>query len=95
MDNVKDIVQKVIGEISSQRDRQADDIIRAWTTCVGETAACHTHVVGIKEDTLLVYVDSSAWLYQMNLHKEKILKHLQQMFPQIKKIYLKIGKVQG
>ena len=76
--------------IRVQDEQQA--IFDAWPRIVGNKEIGHTKLEGFKDETLLVNVDSSAWLYQMNLKKKKILEDLQKGFPKVKKIYFKLGK---
>jgi len=49
-------------------------------------------IVGLKDNQLIVNVDSSAWVYHFNLKKNKILQNIQKEFPEIKRIYFKVGK---
>ena len=53
----------------------------------------HTKIIGIKEDGLLVCVDSPAWLYQMRIRQTKILEQLKAEIPYIKYIRFKMGKI--
>lgn len=93
MDNIKDIVHQVIENISSQSSWGQERVHKIWDKILDESARKHTQFSGIKEDKILIYVDSPVWLYQLNLMKKKILQDLQKEIPEIKFIYFKIGKV--
>jgi len=49
--------------------------------------------MGVKEETLSVYVDSPAWMYQMRMRQTKILKQFKEEVSDIKHIHFKIGKI--
>jgi predicted nucleic acid-binding Zn ribbon protein len=93
MDNIKDIVNDVIGKISKEKPGAGDKLQRIWHNLLGKKELQHTNLVGVKDGQLSVYVDSSAWLYQMNIRKHKILERLQEEIPDIKGIRFKLGKV--
>ena len=93
VEDIRNIVQKVIGSMSTRVQDEQQAIFDAWPRIVNNKEASHTKLEGFKEETLLVNVDSSAWLYQMNLKKKKILEDLQKDFPKVKKIYFKLGKI--
>lgn len=93
MDNIKDIIVKVIGNMAAQKGGDFSDITRVWPTVIEKKALAHTKVVGTKDGIVLINVDSSAWLYQLNINRTKILKKLQSDISDIKNIRFKIGKV--
>jgi len=95
MDNIKDIVSVVIDKISAQGPQRYYRLQEYWNEVQPPKAAGHTRFVGLKDDRILIHVDSSAWLYQMNLKKEVYLKQFQTQSPGIKGIFFKIGKVDG
>ncbi len=93
MDQIKDIIQNVIGKISSEGFKDQTKIYEIWQKIVGEAGIKHTCISGLKDKTLLVLVDSSAWLFQMSLQRKKILEQIQKEKLEIQKIVFKIGKV--
>lgn len=92
MDAIRDIVKKVIGGISSTGQQEQKDIQDLWKKILSEKEKKHARISGLKGGTLMVNVDSSAWLYQFNLKKGKILKDIQERGHAIKGVYFKIGK---
>ncbi len=95
MDSVKDIVLSVIGKLSVQRGPDVGKIQELWPGLIADKAKTHTRVGGARGDQVVVYVDTPAWLYEMNLERERILTAIRQDFPEIQKIIFKIGKVKG
>jgi predicted nucleic acid-binding Zn ribbon protein len=91
VDNIKDIVHKVIEDLALKKPQETARLQQAWEKIVTKQGAGHTHIAGLKNQQLTVYVDSSAWLYQMNLKKKKLLEGIQKEFPEIRKLFLKIG----
>jgi len=95
MDNIKDIVTGVIDKMSAQGPQRYHRLQEFWDEIRPAKADGHTRMVGLKDDRLLIVVDSSAWLYQMNMNKDAYLKKFQGSFPGIKGVFFKIGRVNG
>jgi len=93
MDNIKDVINKVIGGIANRNPDQHNKIDRIWKNLLTEQELKHTKLIGIKEGALSVYVDSPAWLHQMRIRQTKILKQLKEEVADIKHIYFKIGTI--
>ncbi len=91
MEEIKDIVKKVVENLSSQGQSEITLIHGVWKRILNRQELKHSKLTGIKDDTLYINVDSPAWFYQFNLNKQKILERLQKEFPYVKKIYFKIG----
>ena len=93
MDDIKDIINKVIGDIAEKKPDIHNKVDRIWQNLLNKKELKHTKLVGINEGTLSVHVDSPAWLYQMRIRQTKIIKQLKEDAPDIKYIRFKIGKV--
>ena len=93
MNDIKNIINRVIGDLANKKDQGGKQIASIWCAVLEKKELVHTHVAGLKEGTLFVDVDSPAWLYQMNVKKTKILRLLKEEIPEIKNIRFKIGKV--
>ena len=91
MDDIKNIVDKVIGAIADKKPEAHDKTERIWQNLLSKQELKHTKLVGINEETLSVCVDSPAWLYQMKIRQTKILKQLKEDVPGVKHIRFKIG----
>lgn len=94
MDDIKDIIKNVVGNISQQKPNIFHNIDVVWNKIFDEYFLKHTKLVGIREGILSVIVDSPLYLYQLKTQKEKVLKQIQQDIPEIHNIQFKIGKVQ-
>jgi len=93
VDNIKDIINQVIGKISSNKFESDEKIERVWRNILEEVELSHTKLDGIKDGKLSVCVDSSAWLYQMKMKKNRILERLKDEVPDVKNIGFRIGKI--
>lgn len=92
MESIKDIVVNVLNNISSQRLLIPIKIQEIWGRILDSREKQHTRIEEFQRGTLIVCVDSSAWLFEMNLKKGKILTQIQQDLPGVKKILFKLGK---
>jgi predicted nucleic acid-binding Zn ribbon protein len=52
------------------------EVVEGWEDRVGEAIARVTRAQGVRGSTLIVEVRSSAWLMELNLMKEEILRRL-------------------
>ena len=93
MDDIKDVINKVIGNIANKNPDTHNKIERIWQNLLTQQEQKHTKIVGVKEETLFLNVDSPAWLFQMRIRKGKILQQLKEEVSDIKYIRLKIGTV--
>ena len=93
MDNISDIVKDVIRSIHIPSEKTKEKLDQVWIRVLEKIERDHTKLIGLKENCLLVYVDSSACLYQMKMRKNEILNKIQNEFKDIKDIHFKIGKV--
>ena len=93
MDDIKDVINKVIGSMAEKNPDTHDKVGRIWQNLLNEKELKHTKLTGIKEDTLLVNVDSPAWMHQMRIRQSKIVRQLKEEIPGIKYIRFKIGSV--
>jgi hypothetical protein len=58
-------------------------IIEVWKECVGDSISRYAVPIGIKNHKLMVNVENSVWRFELNNHKEEIIKkiniHLQKI----------------
>jgi len=93
MDDIKDIISKVIGDIAEKNPCSYDKVERIWQNLLNKQELKHTKLMGVKDETLLVRVDSPVWLYQMRMRKLRILKRLKEEILDIKQIRFEIGTI--
>jgi predicted nucleic acid-binding Zn ribbon protein len=76
-DELKDILKDVWKDLAQKhKEQDGDRVQRAWEKIVGPKASAHTRIVYLTKDKIRVNVDSSAWLYALNLKKERIAEEL-------------------
>ena len=72
-DELKDILKDVWQDLArKQKDQDGDKVQAAWDKIVGPKASAHTRIVYLTKDKIRVNVNSSAWLFALNLKKESI-----------------------
>jgi hypothetical protein len=91
MDSIRDIIPQVIENLSGKKPNCARNIHDIWKM-VAKDGSLHSGVVDFKKGILRINVDSSAWLYQLNLQKTAFLKDLKIELPEITDIIYKVGK---
>jgi predicted nucleic acid-binding Zn ribbon protein len=68
---IKSIIQNAIQKVRAQKQATAR-VKRAWQTAVGKEAARHSRPIKLSRKTLVVSVDSSAWIYYLHNRKQQI-----------------------
>lgn len=94
MDNIKDIVKQVVGGLAQGTLQHQSKIQNLWNNILSPEELKHTRLVSFKDGRLVVFVDSSVFLYQLNLKRGQILLRLKNECEEVKNLYLKVGKVQ-
>ena len=93
MDNIKDILKNVFGNIVQKRPQTNEKIDRVWQNVIEPHDCTHTSIIGIKDGLLSINTDTPARLYYLKLRRKKILEQLQEEIPEIQNIQFQIGKV--
>jgi len=93
MDNIGDIVKNIIGRMAQRQPDQQHQLEQAWTEILDDKKRTHTRLIGIRDGKVSVLVDSPAWLYQMNINKETILRKLHEKLPEVTQVQFKVGKL--
>lgn len=75
------LVAHVLSSIGIDRRRMDAEIVRVWNQSLAPDIAAHAQPIGLRKSTLLVSVDSSAWLCEILRYRRKeILERLQHSF---------------
>jgi len=90
MDNIKDLLPGVIGELAKKRPQEVD-IASLWQRISGNVKG--SRVAEIKNGTLTIIVDSSARKMHLYRQRDELLEQIQTKVPMIKNIYFKVGSV--
>lgn len=91
---IGDVLKNVVERLSQTKEKDIFEIISVWDSVAGKSLSRHTKPARLINATLLVNVDESAWLYQANLQKDKLLKALQRKVgkQKVQRIQFRIGK---
>lgn len=73
--NIKEVIAKLPSEFRGIENKENIDLKKIWNL-VSESASSHSYPLRLKGKTLFVCVDSSCWLYVLNLSKNKLLYEL-------------------
>ena len=76
MDNIKDIVHDVIGQIASKQQDPHNKLERILDNILEKKDLPHVKLLGEKDGIVMILVDSPAWLFHLKLRKNRILKRL-------------------
>ena len=89
------VLKDIVSGIGGRGRLNEEDITKIWERVVGEKASNHTRPVSFNKADLVVNVDGSAWLYELTLEKQKILKKLEEYLKgkKIKDIRFRIGEI--
>lgn len=100
---IKDVVSDILSSLTGEKTLGAgqkkilfeEEIRKIWTDSVGEKAASHSKPTSLRNGRVVVLVDNSAWLYELTLKKEKIIRDLKQYLGEekIQEIRFKIGEI--
>lgn len=74
---IKTVLQEVFHGLDERRQHREGEFVAAWGKAVGAKAAAHTVLLRVKNQTLIVGVDSSPWLYLLSFYKQQILKKME------------------
>lgn len=93
---IGDVLRAVVKKLGLERRVKEARIAEDWGRVVGEKIAVHSRPVAVKGRTLIVNVDSSVWLSELNnFFKDKILDQLRSEFRErrIEDIRFRIGEI--
>jgi predicted nucleic acid-binding Zn ribbon protein len=93
MDNIKNIVDKVIGSLANRENHSQTKIYRLWDNIATSKEREHSQMVGIKEQKAYVNIDSPTWLYHFKSQKNKILDRIKESIPDLQGVVFRIGKI--
>lgn len=83
-ESIKGIVDELIIKIEKKGPGKREKILNAWQKVAGEEASHRSRPIAIRKKVLTVEIDSSTWMYALNLEKGRILKELKKELRQYK-----------
>ena len=94
MDGIKDIVYGVMEDWAAKKEGAQTDSPPVWLKKVlTKRELAHIKFNYFRKGILGIWVDSSGWLYVLNLKKTQLLEKLGQTSNRVKDIRFKIGVV--
>jgi len=95
--SIKDVLSSVILNMSGEKREKIGRIKEAWKEAVDKKALVHTQPAAFKAKRLVVNIDASAWMYELNLQKQQIKTKLNEELKKdnitINEIIFRIGEV--
>jgi predicted nucleic acid-binding Zn ribbon protein len=91
---IKDVVSTILEGLKSREPQYKMGLLQEWRRAVRGNIAKHTKPVAWRGTRLIVNVDSSSYLYELSLRKEKILSRLKKYLgkEKINEIQFRIGE---
>lgn len=93
---IKDVLMRAIEGIAAKQENllYKEDIEKIWEDVVGKEAGRHSRPVRFKGKSLIINVDSSTWIYQLNIKKKTIEQRLNKLLKHKSpfKISLRVGE---
>lgn len=94
MEKIKDTIELVIRDLCTKQGGEKDDNPQAWLRKVlTKKELGHIKVHYFRKGILGLIVDSSVWLYSVNLKKAQLLSQLKKYTPAIQEIRFNIGDI--
>lgn len=92
--SVGDLVQGFMTRLEKEKKFSKEDIDEVWKAVVGDAAFKHSRPSALRKKALIVRLDSSAWMQELEMQKRKFLKALQRALgkDKISEIHFKIGE---
>ena len=95
---IGDILKNVIKQLEKNIFFENNEVVKTWNKFVSKKIKLHTKPIGIRSSRLIVNVDSSNWLFELQTkHRGKILKKIKKHLGEdkIKDIKFKIGEIKN
>ncbi len=94
MKAIKDVVTQLMQTLESRKESASKDNPELLLKKVlSKKEFIHIKFHYFKKGVLSIKVDSSTWLYYMNMHKEKMLSRLNQESSAIHDVRFRLGEV--
>ena len=92
---IKKIARDLIADLSKERSSKGDRVKRAWQKAVGKRFYPHTQPTSFQRRKLVVNVDSSGWLYELTMNRQKIASRLRKILKDdFKELQFRIGRIE-
>ncbi|MEW6075056.1 MAG: DciA family protein [Candidatus Omnitrophota bacterium] len=92
MDAIKHTVQALLSQWRRKQRPCKDSYERYIKKILTKREIKHITLNNFKSGTLTLYLDSSGWLYHLQLKKEQLLKQIQQDCPEVRDMRFFLGE---
>ncbi|RJO65432.1 MAG: DUF721 domain-containing protein [Candidatus Omnitrophota bacterium] len=92
MDAIKNTVQSLLSRWRSKQKPCKDSYERYIKKILTNREIKHITLNNFKSGTLTLYIDSSSWLYHLQLKKDQLLKQIQVDCPEVRDIRFFLGE---
>lgn len=94
MAEISSVKEMIETAVVKSRKLKEGIVVARWEEIVGKVAK-KSNPVGIKDETLYVYVEDSVFLHHMSMNKNKYLEKIEEILKDsyVKDIKFKVGKV--
>ncbi|MDD2679426.1 MAG: DciA family protein [Candidatus Omnitrophica bacterium] len=94
MERIKDTLQSVMQDLINKRGGENNEEPGAWLRkSLTKKELGHIKFQYFRKGILGITVDSSVWLYSLNLKKEDLLRKLKKCSGQVKEVRFSIGEI--
>jgi hypothetical protein len=94
MDDIKSTIAQVLKDLETRKDRAAvSDPQQHFAKVFTKKELQHVALAYFRKGILAVTVDSSTWLYHLNLRKAQLLRQLTELSGEVKDIRFVIGEI--
>lgn len=92
---IGNVTKSVISELSGEKLTKEERIKKIWQKAAGRKFSGHTQPASFKKKRLVINVDSSGWLFELTMKKDKIKTRLNRMLKEnIEELRFRIGEVE-
>lgn len=91
MNRISNLIAPYVKTLGLEGALRLEELRREWGTLFGEPLSFHMSPASLRNDELLINVDSPVWLQQISFYKADILKKLRRF--RITEVRFRLGKV--
>jgi len=94
-EKVNTVLAKIFQEIEEKKSKEGS-ILETWEKVAGKGIARHSRPISLQGGTLIINVDRSAWLYELNLCRPLLMRRLKKElshWTDLRELRFRIGSV--
>jgi predicted nucleic acid-binding Zn ribbon protein len=92
---IKSVVETVLQKLQKKEQGAKGEIVKAWYAAIDSDAPKHAKPILLRKKVLTIEVDSSGWLYMLNLKKRDMLDKIRKVVgrDKIEDIRFRMGEI--